>query len=134
MKNSKKSSTSNQEHQEAKSPAEFFAENQAIAGFDNMGKSLYTTIRELVENALDACESVNVLPEISITIEDMDMSEFNNVRGMASLLLERIQLIQACLRKRGRRERLLEKHLRAKMRKVWLKLKMEAMLKRPKRL
>ena len=56
----------------------------AIAGFDNMGKSLYTTNRELVENALDACESVNVLPEISITIEDMDMSEFNKVRGMAS--------------------------------------------------
>jgi DNA topoisomerase VI subunit B len=39
------------EVQVSKSPAEFFAENQAIAGFDNMGKSLYTSIRE--------CESVN---------------------------------------------------------------------------
>ena len=28
-----------------KSPAEFFADNQNIAGFDNPGKSLYTTIR-----------------------------------------------------------------------------------------
>ena len=36
------------EVQVAKSPAEFFAENQAIAGFDNMGKSLYTTLRELI--------------------------------------------------------------------------------------
>jgi hypothetical protein len=34
------------EVQVSKSPAEFFAENQAIAGFDNMGKSLYTSIRE----------------------------------------------------------------------------------------
>ena len=34
------------EVQLSKSPAEFFAENQAIAGFDNMGKSLYTSIRE----------------------------------------------------------------------------------------
>jgi DNA topoisomerase-6 subunit B len=29
------------EIQVQKSPAEFFAENQAIAGFDNLGKSLY---------------------------------------------------------------------------------------------
>ena len=29
-----------------KSPAEFFAENKTIAGFDSPGKSLYTTIRE----------------------------------------------------------------------------------------
>ena len=28
-----------------KSAAEFFTENQNIAGFDNPGKSLYTTIR-----------------------------------------------------------------------------------------
>ena len=40
-----------------KSPAEFFSENKNIAGFDNPGKSLYTTIRELVENSLDACEA-----------------------------------------------------------------------------
>ena len=35
-----------------KSAAEFFTENQTIAGFDNPGKSLYTTIRELVELSL----------------------------------------------------------------------------------
>ena len=40
------------EIQRQKSPAEFFADNQAIAGFDNYGKSLYTSIRELVENSL----------------------------------------------------------------------------------
>lgn len=40
------------EIQQQKSPAEFFADNQAIAGFDNYGKSLYTSIRELMENSL----------------------------------------------------------------------------------
>ena len=72
------------EVQVSKSPAEFFSENQAIAGFDNMGKSLYTTIRELVENALDACESVGVLPSISIAIEEMTQERFNEVRGLNS--------------------------------------------------
>ena len=52
-----------------KSPAEFFSENKNIAGFDNPGKSLYTTIRELVENSLDACESISVLPDIDITVQ-----------------------------------------------------------------
>lgn len=70
------------EIQQSKSPAEFFAENQAIAGFDNPGKSLYTTIRELVENSLDACESVDVLPEISVRIEEMTERMFNALRGV----------------------------------------------------
>jgi len=77
-----KKSKSKQEVQESKSPAEFFAENQAIAGFDNMGKSLYTTIRELVENSLDACESVNVLPDIVLKIEEMTQIDFNELRGV----------------------------------------------------
>lgn len=33
-------------------------------GFENPGKSLYTSIRELVENSLDAAESIGVLPEV----------------------------------------------------------------------
>ena len=77
-----KESKSKQEVQVSKSPAEFFAENQAIAGFDNMGKSLYTTIRELVENSLDACESVNILPDIVLKIEEMTQIEFNKLRGV----------------------------------------------------
>jgi DNA topoisomerase-6 subunit B len=65
-----------------KSPAEFFAENQAIAGFDNMGKSLYTSIRELVENSLDACESIDVLPSISVSITELTKEQFNDLRGI----------------------------------------------------
>lgn len=79
-----------------KSPAEFFADNKNIAGFDNVGavmhssnahlacripyaqdavppllqpgKSLYTSMRELVENSLDAAESINQLPDIQVTM------------------------------------------------------------------
>eukprot|EP00752_Nemacystus_decipiens_P009889 g8822.t1 len=70
------------EEVKSKSPAEFFADNQNIAGFDNAGKSLYTTIRELVENSLDAAESIGALPEISLTIEEFTEAEFNEHRGM----------------------------------------------------
>jgi len=65
-----------------KSPAEFFAENKNIAGFDNPGKSLYTTVRELVENALDSTESVAELPAIEVTIEEISKSTFNTMIGL----------------------------------------------------
>ena len=79
-------STSRGEVLRFKSPAEFFSENKNIAGFDNPGKSLYTTVRELVENSLDACESINVLPEIDITIEEMDRAALNKLIGRATRL------------------------------------------------
>lgn len=71
------------ETQLQKSPAEFFAENQAIAGFDNLGKSLYTSIRELVENSLDACETIGQLPDIEVKVQELTQAEFNKVRGIS---------------------------------------------------
>nr|XP_025610366.1 DNA topoisomerase 6 subunit B isoform X1 [Arachis hypogaea] len=65
-----------------KSPAEFFAENKNIAGFDNPGKSLYTTARELVENSLDSAESISELPVVEITIEEINKSKFNSMIGL----------------------------------------------------
>ncbi|KAK3042302.1 hypothetical protein RJ639_001897 [Escallonia herrerae] len=65
-----------------KSPAEFFAENKNIAGFDNPGKSLYTTVRELVENALDSAESISELPVVEITIKEIGKSKFNSMIGL----------------------------------------------------
>ncbi|KIZ02004.1 hypothetical protein MNEG_5958 [Monoraphidium neglectum] len=65
-----------------KSPAEFFADNKNIAGFDNPGKCLYTTVRELVENALDSAESISVLPEITITVEEVSKARLNRLRGV----------------------------------------------------
>ena len=36
--------------------------------FTQPGKSLYTSMRELVENSLDAAESINELPDIEISM------------------------------------------------------------------
>ncbi|MBA0752700.1 hypothetical protein Gogos_001505 [Gossypium gossypioides] len=66
----------------AESPAEFFAENKNIAGFDNPGKCLYTTVRELVENALDSAEAISELPVIEITLEEIVKSKFNSMIGL----------------------------------------------------
>ncbi|KAI4322060.1 hypothetical protein L6164_021783 [Bauhinia variegata] len=65
-----------------KSPAEFFAENKNIAGFDNPGKCLYTTVRELVENSLDSAESISELPVVEVTIEEIEKSKFNSMIGL----------------------------------------------------
>ncbi|KAG5566226.1 hypothetical protein RHGRI_001986 [Rhododendron griersonianum] len=68
-----------------KSPAEFFAENKNIAGFDNPGKSLYTTVRELVENALDSAEAISELPVVEVMIEEIGRSKFNSMIGLTDL-------------------------------------------------
>ena len=68
-----------------KSAAEFFTENQPIAGFDNPGKSLYTTIRELVENSLDAAESLGVPPRVELTVQELSQKEIDGERGMQAM-------------------------------------------------
>jgi hypothetical protein len=67
-----------------KSAAEFFADNQNIAGFDNPGKALYTTVREFVENSLDACESAGRLPSITLVVQEMNAATLNLRRGVDS--------------------------------------------------
>jgi len=64
------------------SAASFFASNQAIAGFDNPGKSLFTSIRELVENSLDACEAIAQLPSIELRVEELSDTDFERIRGI----------------------------------------------------
>ena len=64
------------------SAAQFFSEHQQIAGFDNPGKSLFTTIREFVENSLDAAESMHVLPDIELTVEEFSEAEHNSLHGI----------------------------------------------------
>ncbi len=50
------------------SVAEFFERNRQILGFDNPLRALLTTVKEAVDNALDACEEAGVLPEIRIEV------------------------------------------------------------------
>ena len=54
------------------SVSEFFAKNRHLLGFDNPRKAMLTTIKEAVDNSLDACEEAEILPEIAVIIEDLE--------------------------------------------------------------
>ena len=51
--------------------SEFFAKNRHLLGFDNPRKALLTTVKEAVDNSLDACEEAGILPNIAVIIEDL---------------------------------------------------------------
>jgi DNA topoisomerase-6 subunit B len=51
------------------STAEYFAKNLQQVGFSSATKAVLTTLKESVDNSLDACEDHGILPEISIEIE-----------------------------------------------------------------
>ena len=54
------------------SPSEFFYRNRDLAGFSNPTRSLYTAVREFVENGLDACDQRGILPDIQLIIKAVD--------------------------------------------------------------
>ncbi|MDP6981258.1 MAG: DNA topoisomerase VI subunit B [Myxococcota bacterium] len=58
------------------SVSEFFAKNRHLLGFDNPSKALLTTVKEGVDNALDACEEAGVLPDIRVEISQLDETRF----------------------------------------------------------
>ncbi len=55
--------------QKSISVAEFFEKNRQILGFDSAPRSLITTVKEAVDNSLDACEESEILPDILLHIE-----------------------------------------------------------------
>ena len=61
------------------SVSEFFAKNRHLLGFDNPRKALLTTVKEAVDNALDACEEAGILPIIEIAIEQVAETHFRVV-------------------------------------------------------
>ncbi len=58
------------------SVSEFFAKNRHLLGFDNKRKALLTTVKEAVDNALDACEEAGILPELWIAIDQLAEDRF----------------------------------------------------------
>jgi DNA topoisomerase VI subunit B len=58
------------------SVSEFFAKNRHLLGFDNPRKALLTTVKEAVDNALDACEEAGILPEIWVHIERLGQDRY----------------------------------------------------------
>lgn len=51
------------------SVAEFFEKNKHLLGFDSPTRGIITTIKEAVDNALDACEEAMVLPDVFVGIK-----------------------------------------------------------------
>ena len=56
------------------SVSEFFAKNRHLLGFDSPRKALLTSVKEAVDNSLDACEEAGILPEIWVHIEQVGES------------------------------------------------------------
>ncbi|RLI22423.1 DNA topoisomerase VI subunit B [Candidatus Bathyarchaeota archaeon] len=50
------------------SAADFFYRNRDIAGFTNPSRAIFAAIRELVENSLDAAESLKIPPDIYVRL------------------------------------------------------------------
>ncbi len=50
------------------SVSEFFLKNRHLLGFDNARKALLTTVKEAVDNSLDACEEASILPEVCVEL------------------------------------------------------------------
>jgi len=57
------------------SVAEFFERNKHILGFGNQTRALITSVKEGVDNSLDACEEANILPDIYVEIKNGEDSE-----------------------------------------------------------
>ncbi|ABW02046.1 DNA topoisomerase VI, B subunit [Caldivirga maquilingensis IC-167] len=57
---------------ESLTPAEWFRRNKEIAGFSSPSRAMYQTVRELIENALDATENHGILPSIKASIRYVD--------------------------------------------------------------
>lgn len=51
------------------STAEYFSKNLQQVGFSSLTKSVLTTLKEALDNSLDACEENGILPDISVKIE-----------------------------------------------------------------
>src|SRR5690606_4660501 len=58
------------------SVSEFFAKNRHLLGFDNPRKAMLTTVKEAVDNALDACEEAGILPDIRVEVLQKSETRF----------------------------------------------------------
>ena len=58
------------------SVSEFFTKNRHLLVFDNPAKALLTTVKEAVDNSLDACEEAGILPELLVEITEISEGRF----------------------------------------------------------
>ncbi|MCX7979180.1 MAG: ATP-binding protein, partial [Bdellovibrionaceae bacterium] len=60
------------------STAEYFAKNLQQVGFSSATKAVLTTLKEAVDNSLDACEQEGILPEIWVELEKLGQGSAKN--------------------------------------------------------
>ncbi len=60
------------------STAEYFAKNLQQVGFSSPSKAVLTTLKESVDNSLDACEEAGILPELYIEIQKLGAGASRN--------------------------------------------------------
>ncbi len=60
------------------STAEYFAKNLQQVGFSSPTKAVLTTLKEAVDNSLDACEDHGILPDLYIEIQKLGRGSLKN--------------------------------------------------------
>ena len=60
------------------STAEYFAKNLQQVGFSSPVKAVLTTLKEAVDNSLDACESANICPHLQVQIKKIGQGSSRN--------------------------------------------------------
>ena len=71
------------------SPADFFYRNRDIAGFTNPARAIFSSIRELVENALDASDQMRVPSDVYVRLSlDGDATSEAERGGVYKLRIE----------------------------------------------
>ncbi|WP_319378555.1 DNA topoisomerase VI subunit B [uncultured Methanocorpusculum sp.] len=61
------------------SVAEFFEKNKQMLGFDSPTRGIITTIKEAIDNSLDACEEAQILPDILVSVRRVSNDVFRVV-------------------------------------------------------
>jgi DNA topoisomerase-6 subunit B len=60
------------------STAEYFSKNLQQVGFSSPLKAVLTTLKEAVDNSLDACEQAGILPELEVNIQKVGTGSSKN--------------------------------------------------------
>ena len=60
------------------STAEYFSKNLQQVGFSSPTKAVLTTVKEALDNALDACEDHHIAPDISVLVEKVGNGSLKN--------------------------------------------------------
>jgi DNA topoisomerase-6 subunit B len=60
------------------STAEYFSKNLQQVGFSSPTKAVLTTLKEAVDNSLDACEENGIAPDLKVEIERLGPGSIKN--------------------------------------------------------